>query len=85
MPWSLVVSRRAERDMAVIEPSARETVLSDIRKADLDPGAVNLARLKGRPGECRIRVGSWRVILELDSKSGTMIVTRVLNRRDAYR
>ncbi len=71
--------------MAIIEPSAREAVLSDIRNAALDPGSVDLAKWKGRPGEWRIRVGSWRVILELDSKSGRMIVTRVLNGRDAYR
>ncbi|MGE3913559.1 MAG: type II toxin-antitoxin system RelE/ParE family toxin [Chloroflexota bacterium] len=41
--------------------------------------------MKGRPGEWRIRVGAWRIVVELDTHAGTMTVLRVLPRRDAYR
>jgi hypothetical protein len=30
-------------------------------------------------------MGNWRVLLELDTKTGVMRVAHVLNRRDAYR
>jgi mRNA-degrading endonuclease RelE of RelBE toxin-antitoxin system len=56
-----------------------------IRSAADDPGSASLAKLKGRPGECRIRTGAWRIIVELDNRAGTMTVLRVLPRKDAYR
>jgi mRNA interferase RelE/StbE len=85
MPWVLVFARRAERDLEALDQATRVAIMDRIRAAAIDPGSVDLSKLRGRPGEWRIRVGSWRVILELDSRAGRMTVTRILARRDAYR
>jgi len=50
-----------------------------------DLGTAGLRKLAGRRGEWRIRVGRYRVILELDNAAGELIVTRILPRKDAYR
>ena len=85
MAWTIVYSRRAERDLEEIGEVQRTWLLRLVREAATDPGSVSLAKLKGRPGEWRIRSGAWRIIVELDNRSGTMTVLRVLPRRDAYR
>jgi len=44
----------------------------------------NVKRLQGiDPPEYRLRIGDWRVRFVLNS--GTVLVLRVLNRKDAYR
>jgi mRNA-degrading endonuclease RelE of RelBE toxin-antitoxin system len=51
------------------------------RFAESDVGDV--AKLAGRADEWRLRVGTWRVIFTLDV--GTVVILRVLARREAYR
>ena len=85
MAWRIFFARRALRDLERLDETTRLLVLARIRAAAADPSSVDLSKLAGRPGEWRIRVGSWRAIVELDSQSGAMTVTRVLPCRDAYR
>jgi len=42
-----------------------------------------LRKLKGR-AESRLRVGDWRVIVELDLEARTIVIQRVLPRGRAY-
>ncbi|MGE3911289.1 MAG: type II toxin-antitoxin system RelE/ParE family toxin, partial [Chloroflexota bacterium] len=80
MPWSLNFARRAERDLADLPERLRDEILAVARQAAVDPSSVSLAKLKGRPGEWRIRVSAWRIIVVLDTRAGTMTVLRVLPR-----
>ncbi|MGH2603135.1 MAG: type II toxin-antitoxin system RelE family toxin [Dehalococcoidia bacterium] len=51
----------------------------------VDFGSGDAKKLAGRPNEWRLRVGRWRVILELDNQAGLINATRVLPRDRAYR
>lgn len=53
------------------------------RYAEQDHGDVR--KLTGRVDEYRLRVGEWRVIFRLEDGGRLVVVSRVLNRRDAYR
>jgi len=85
MAWSVIFSRRALRDLQDLDEETRKLILERIKAAAVDPASADLRKLGGRSAEWRIRVGNWRVIIELDSSTGTMTVLRVLSRRDAYR
>jgi len=41
--------------------------------------------MAGGSGVYRLRVGDWRVLFTLDAGGRIMAISRVLNRRDAYR
>ena len=43
----------------------------------------DIKKLHGRPGELRLRVGDWRVILRTEGESRAVVLTVDL-RRDAY-
>lgn len=82
-PWSVEFERRANRDLEQLDPQVKQRVLTAIARLVSDPQSADLRKLKGRP-ESRLRVGDWRVILELDVATRTIIIDRVLPRGRAY-
>ena len=64
--------RLARRIVAAIERYAEDN-LGDVRK------------LSGSMDEYRLRVGEWRIVFRLEDGGRAMAISRVLNRRDAYR
>jgi mRNA interferase RelE/StbE len=83
MPWRVEVSRRARRDLAAMDAQARRSVGLALERLANGPSSSDLKKLSG--SRWRLRVGQWRAILDLDNETGLMVVTRVVNRRDAYR
>ena len=62
---------------------SKQRVLSAIGQLAEDPGSADLRTLKGR-AESRLRVGDWRVIIELDVAARAIIIERTLPRGRAY-
>jgi mRNA interferase RelE/StbE len=84
MPWTVIIAERAHRDLRRLSARDREAVLRALERLAVSPGASNLKKLSGGRGEWRLRVGRWRVLLNLDNSRGIVTVSRVLARKDAY-
>jgi mRNA interferase RelE/StbE len=69
----------ARRDVGVV----RRITEAVARYVEHDQGDVR--RLTGQAGMSRLRVGDWRVLFTLEDQGQTVLILRVLNRRDAYR
>ena len=82
-PWSVEFEKRADRDLGQLDPQVKQRVLTAIGRLVSDPQSADLRKLKGRP-ESRLRVGDWRVILELDVEERMIIIERVLPRGSAH-
>jgi mRNA interferase RelE/StbE len=82
-PWRLEVEPRAKKDLTRLDMPVRRRVVKAVRKLAEDPHGGALRKLTGRPGY-RLRVGEWRVLLELDPETRTLVVKRVLPRGRAY-
>lgn len=50
-----------------------------------DPRPAGCRKLQGSEHVYRIRIGSYRIVYEVDDESNEVIVARVRHRRDAYR
>jgi mRNA interferase RelE/StbE len=81
--WSLHYAGRAEKDVARLDKPMRQRVLVSLGELSLDPAAGQLRKLTGR-SEYRLRVGEWRVLLELDLTTPMIVVKRVLPRGRVY-
>ncbi len=81
--WSVEFERRAEKDIQRLDGQVRRRVFTAIDRLASHPNSAGLRRLTGRP-ESRIRVGDWRVIVELDVANRMIVVMRVLPRGRAY-
>jgi mRNA interferase RelE/StbE len=82
-PWRLAYARRAERDLRRLDKVVYQRVIEALERLVDDPASADLRRLRGS-AEWRMRVGDWRVRLELDWKERTIVVVRVLPRGRAY-
>jgi mRNA interferase RelE/StbE len=85
MPWRLYVAPQAEKDLARLPLADRQAVRRALERLADDFGSVDVTKLAGRGNRWRLRVGRWRVILDLDNSAGQLTVVRVLDRKDAYR
>jgi mRNA interferase RelE/StbE len=73
--------KEAER----LDRTLRERVLAAITRL-AETGEGDVKRLTDvRPPEYRLRVGTLRVVLEMDTAAGILRVLRVLPRGEAYR
>jgi mRNA interferase RelE/StbE len=85
MAWSIRLTRRSAHDLSRLSARNRQAVIEALDRAAEDLGSADLKKLGGYEDEWRLRVGQWRVRLILDNQAGTIIVARVLARKDAYR
>jgi mRNA interferase RelE/StbE len=82
-PWSIDFTKRADKDMERLDQPVRQRVADALDRLAKDPQSASLRKLAGRSGS-RLRVGDWRVLLELDNKTQAIHVKRVLPRGRAY-
>jgi len=82
--WTLRYSRRAEKDIARLDPPIRRRILNALDQLAEDPSSVSgLRKLSGR-SESRLRVGDWRAILDIAAGRREICVHRILPRGRAY-
>ena len=81
MHYAIEFKRLAEKDIRGLSKPVRDRVLQKIEtlRADL---AGDVKRLTAFSPEYRLRVGDWRVLLDLDGS--IIVVHRVLHRSEAY-
>ena len=85
MPWHLELTRRAAKDLDALSSREREAVEQRLEHLADDLGSVDVTKLSGRSDQWRLRMGRWRVILQMDNSKGTLYALRVLPRSEAYR
>ena len=83
--YEVYLERSAERDLRRLTPEAFHQVIAVIRALAEDPRPSGCRKLVGSASDWRVRVGSWRVIYEIDDEARVVRVMRVRHRREAYR
>jgi len=84
MDYTIHILRRAQRELAELPRGIYERVRDAIRALAQDPRPPGCLKMKERE-EWRIRIGSYRVIYEIDDEQQTVTVLHVGHRRDVYR
>ena len=83
----LVFTARAARDLKSLEKALAERIVRELEKIAANPfGQHNRAlAMKGDPPTFRLRVGDHRAVYSVDRQTGTIIVTRIGDRKEVYR
>ena len=84
MPYSVYILSRAQKELADAPAEIYVRIRDVIRELSQNPRPPGCLKLVGREG-WRIRVGSYRVIYEIDDTEVTVTVFHVGHRRDVYR
>lgn len=81
----LIVTEPAKKDLLNIEPKQRRKIQESMDGLLTNLRGADLKKLKGQPDSWRLRVGHWRVILEIDQSESIIQVHRIKHRKEAYR
>ncbi len=84
MTYSIEILRSAQKELGKIGLRDRERIINAIRLLAIDPRPPSCRKLSGRPA-WRIRVGSYRVIYEVDDGRIVVTVIAIGHRREVYR
>lgn len=84
MNYRVIVLRSAQKGLQAIPKDDRQTVVDAIQALAIDPRPRGCKKLVDREA-WRIRIGSYRVIYEIDDAQRIVVVTTAGHRRDIYR
>jgi mRNA interferase RelE/StbE len=84
MSYSLSILRPAQKELAQLSVGEQGRVIEAIQSLGDAPRPVGCRKLSGREG-WRIRVGSFRVLYEIDDDRRSVTILHVGHRRDVYR
>jgi mRNA interferase RelE/StbE len=74
--YEIAIRARAERDIKALPPTVQKRVIEAIQQLGENPRPPGVKKL-APPGGYRIRVGDYRIVLEIDDANQVVIVTRV--------
>lgn len=82
--YEVHLERSAERDLRRLQPSEFKRIIAAIGALAEDPRPTSCRKLAGSANDWRVRVGTFRVIYEIDDTARQVKVMRVRHRREAY-
>ena len=80
----LIITQRAEKDLAKLDNKTRQRIIMALDRMVENPNAADIKKLKGISERWRLRVGDYRVLLEITGKEITIYALRVKHRREVY-
>lgn len=83
--YDVLLERAAERDIRRLPQAEFHRLVARIKALGEKPRPSGSRKITGSKNDWRIRVGTYRVIYEIDEKAKTVMVMRVRHRREAYR
>lgn len=75
----------AAKEFRSLEAQIKRRVSVAIDDLRENPRPRGVRKLRGHEGLYRIRVGSYRMVYEIDDEAELIVVTRIRHRRDVYR
>ena len=84
MSYDLAILPRAQKELAKVPSPSYERIRDQIRDLARNPRPRGTRKLTGRSG-FRLRVGSYRILYDLNDSEKKIVVLHVGHRRDVYR
>jgi mRNA interferase RelE/StbE len=84
MNYTILILRRVQKELSDLPESVYIKVKMKIQKMAFNPRPRGSRKLSGREG-CRIRVGDYRIIYEIDDTNHSVTILNIGNRKDIYR
>ncbi len=88
MSWRIEVKPAAEKQYLELDSTTRRRIKAALR--EIEDSEQPLLHPRVRPltgqlrGDCRVRVGDWRVLMTPDREGRVLCVYAILPRGDAY-
>lgn len=83
--YQLLVETSAEKDLENLSRELFNVIIKRILSLKENPHPLGTRKILGSKNDWRIRVGTYRIIYEIDDKTRTVKIFRVKHRKNAYR
>jgi mRNA interferase RelE/StbE len=83
MIYGIIFSDRALKQLKKLEKNVQERIISTLERIKIRP-QVHVTKLVGDPGY-RLRVGDYRVILDIDEGNLFILVINIGHRKKIYK
>jgi mRNA-degrading endonuclease RelE of RelBE toxin-antitoxin system len=80
MPWNLVITKPAARDLKKIRSDDLQRINAAFEAMRNDPYAGDIKFLRGMGGTLRRRVGTWRILFDVHQEGREVVVLGVVRR-----
>lgn len=82
--YHIIYKDSAGKELRKLDKEAQRRLLMAIETLEITPRPDGVKKLKARFNQYRIRVGSYRVVYEIQDEEVLVLVLRVAHRRDVY-
>lgn len=83
--YSISYKPSAAKAFRSIHPEERKRIKDAIEALATNPRPHGHIQLAGGVGECRIRVGPYRIVYDIEDDELVILVLRIGHRREVYR
>jgi len=83
--YDIYVEKAAERDLKKLPAADFERIIPHLKSLAEDAKPPGSRKISGTEHDWRIRVGTYRIIYELNEKEKVVSILRVRHRREVYR
>ena len=84
MTYSIEILRSAQKQLSKIKLQDQDRIISSIESLAYNSRPYGCKKLSGRPA-WRIRIGSFRVIYEIQEEKLIVLVIKIGHRREIYK
>ena len=83
--YTVLLRPAAQRDLDKLSSELRIRIDRILLAFELQPRPQGITKLVGTPDTWRVRVGDYRILLDIDDGAKTVLILRIAHRRDVYR
>lgn len=83
--YSITYKPSAAKAFRKIHPNERKRIKEAIESLSTNPRPQGYIQLSGGAGECRVRVGQYRIVYDIEDDELVILVLRIAHRREVYR
>jgi len=83
--YKILWKKSTERDIREIDPQQISRLIEAVESLAQNPYPPQCHKLRGAQKLCRIRIGNYRVIYQVNVEEKTIIIYYIRHRREAYR
>lgn len=85
MAYTVLLRPAAQRDLDKLPSELRIRIDRTLLAFQLQPRPQGITKLAGTSHTWRVRVGDYRILLDIDDGAKSVLVLRIAHRREAYR
>jgi mRNA interferase RelE/StbE len=82
--YQIIFESKAENQLKKLDKSIQDRILSSLNRIKIRPFDYDIKRLQGSP-YYRLRVGEYRVILDIQQNKLIIIVVEIGSRKNIYK